>query len=142
MLLFPLLCVSHALFRGSFAASPRVVPLTLAESASVIYEWTRGVETLSDRVRELETSRRMYEAGEGTRGSIGVVYEGSVHSVALLEKAEDDRIVLCNVCTSPTPRGVDAGSVLLKAVAHAQPDLSLSPALHPRWKIAHAFFSE
>lgn len=136
-------CLAHVLVHGSFSAVPRVVPLTLAESASVIYEWSRGVETRTDRVRELEAARRMYQARSvlGTLGSVGVVCEGCVQSVALLERVDDDdRIVLWNVCTAPTTRGGDAGSALLRALTLAQPNMTLGRTLHPRWRIAHNFY--
>ena len=127
---------------SSSASPPRVIPLALTESASIIYGWSRAVETAPHRVVELQASRRMYQAKSplGTLGSIGVIYGKSVHSVALLEQMDDERTILWDVCTSPFADGTRAGTVLLEAMVKAQPNITLGHTLHPRWKVARAFY--
>ena len=119
----------------ALAIMPRVAPLPVARSRVRIER--KSAEAIdAERRRVLMWSRRMYRDLPSDVGSVAVTRDGAVCAVALLEKSASG-VVVRDIAAFDD----GSGTLLLRTLARAL-GTSLRPSrtLHPRWRVARAFF--
>ena len=119
---------------------PRVVPLSLHASKRVLKRWDENASP-SNR-EEYARARARYDfkvVNPSEWGSVGIVYNNSVHAVALMERVEDSVILWDVTCDDEY-----SGSLLMRAFSKQKSyeKINLGYTLHSRWKIAYSFFQD
>jgi len=111
---------------------PRIVTIPIGHAREQLRTWAHDVGGW-----DLCTSNVMYDAADpSTHGAIALVIEDEVRAMALLENRRPSEVSVSAInCIDSS-----SGSLLLKAMCHVEPNVTVAYTVHPRWHVARAFY--
>tara|TARA_B110000008_G_scaffold106511_1_gene109432 strand:+ start:2628 stop:3050 length:423 start_codon:yes stop_codon:yes gene_type:complete len=126
------------LVAAATAMSMHIMPINLIDARLHVHACIQESEANDDvlRLQGLKRTRHLLKTHDYL-GCIALKKNKKITAITLLEKKEDDHIVMLamDVCDA------SSGTILIKSLVHIS-DIDFDDALESRWKLAFSYFKE
>lgn len=116
-------------------ARPHIVGVPIERARDQMRTW---VEAAVDASGELRASKSMYEMSSGDSvGTVALMHDDEIRALVLLEKIRPGSTHIWSInCADRW-----SGSLMVSSLCRVPHNLTLASTVHPRWRIAFAFFA-